>query len=39
MGATRPTRGDLGLLVAARSDPDAFGEFYRRHAIAIERWV
>jgi RNA polymerase sigma-70 factor (ECF subfamily) len=32
-------RSDVQLLVAARSDPQAFGEFYRRHAIGIERWL
>lgn len=30
---------DLALLVAARTDPEAFGEFYRRHATAVERWI
>jgi RNA polymerase sigma-70 factor (ECF subfamily) len=30
---------DLHLLRAARTDPDAFGEFYRRHALAVERWI
>ncbi len=32
-------RSDVELLVAARSDPQAFGEFYRRHAVAMERWL
>jgi RNA polymerase sigma-70 factor (ECF subfamily) len=27
------------LLAVARSDPQAFGEFYRRHAIGVERWL
>ncbi len=31
--------GDLDLLRAARTDPDAFGSFYRRHAVAVERWI
>jgi RNA polymerase sigma-70 factor (ECF subfamily) len=39
MGEPRADRGDLELLVAAREDPDSFGEFYRRHAVAIERWT
>jgi len=30
---------DIELLHAARTDPDAFGYFYRRHAIAVERWI
>jgi RNA polymerase sigma factor (sigma-70 family) len=30
---------DLELLRAARSDPEAFGGFYRRHAVAVERWI
>lgn len=33
------TCGDAQLLVAARRDPQAFGEFYRRHAIGVERWL
>jgi DNA-directed RNA polymerase specialized sigma24 family protein len=32
-------RSDHELLVAARTDPEAFGEFYRRHAIGVERWL
>ena len=32
-------RSDLELLVAARTDPEAFGEFYRRHALGVERWL
>jgi RNA polymerase sigma factor (sigma-70 family) len=32
-------KSDVELLRAARGDPDAFGEFYRRHAVAIERWI
>lgn len=31
--------GDAELLVAARGDPEAFGEFYRRNAIGVERWL
>lgn len=34
-----PTRSDLQLLLAAREDPEAFGELYRRHALAVERWI
>ncbi len=30
---------DLDLLRGARTDADAFGEFYRRHAVAVERWI
>ena len=30
---------DAELLVAARADPEAFGEFYRRNAIGVERWL
>jgi DNA-directed RNA polymerase specialized sigma24 family protein len=30
---------DIELLRAARSDPDAFGDFYRRHAVPVERWI
>jgi DNA-directed RNA polymerase specialized sigma24 family protein len=30
---------DIALLRAARTDPDAFGDFYRRHAVAVERWI
>ena len=30
---------DLELLRAARADPEAFGEFYRRHAVGLERWL
>jgi hypothetical protein len=29
----------LDLLLSARADPEAFGEFYRRHAIGVERWL
>src|SRR5579863_3455543 len=32
-------RGDHELLVAAREDPEAFGELYRRHALFVERWI
>jgi RNA polymerase sigma factor (sigma-70 family) len=31
-------RTDAQLIADARSDPDAFGELYRRHAEAIHRW-
>lgn len=30
---------DIELLRAARTDPDAFGEVYGRHAVAVECWV
>ena len=30
---------DLALLCAARTDPEAFGEVYGRHAAAVERWI
>jgi RNA polymerase sigma-70 factor (ECF subfamily) len=30
---------DVDLLVAARTDPEAFGEFYRHHAREVERWL
>jgi RNA polymerase sigma-70 factor (ECF subfamily) len=39
MDEARTGRGDLELLRAAREDPDAFGELYCRHAVAIERWI
>lgn len=39
MGHSHLNRSDIQLLVAARSDPQAFGEFYRRHATGIERWL
>jgi DNA-directed RNA polymerase specialized sigma24 family protein len=29
---------DAELIKAARSDPEAFGELYRRHATAVNRW-
>jgi RNA polymerase sigma factor (sigma-70 family) len=31
--------GDRELLAAARRDPEAFGVFYRRHALGLERWL
>jgi RNA polymerase sigma factor (sigma-70 family) len=34
-----PIRGDRELLRAAREDPEAFGAFYRRHAVELERWL
>ncbi|HEX3801232.1 MAG TPA: RNA polymerase sigma factor [Solirubrobacteraceae bacterium] len=39
MGKPWADLGDAELLVAAREDPESFGEFYRRHAVAIERWI
>ena len=39
MDEPRLSRSDVELLMAARSDPQAFGEFYRRHAIGLERWL
>jgi RNA polymerase sigma factor (sigma-70 family) len=30
---------DATLLRRAATDPDAFAEFYRRHAVALERWI
>ena len=39
MDDLRAHRSDVQLLVAARGDSRAFGEFYRRHAIAVERWL
>jgi RNA polymerase sigma factor (sigma-70 family) len=30
---------DFALLSAARTDPEAFGAFYRGHAAAVERWI
>jgi RNA polymerase sigma-70 factor (ECF subfamily) len=39
MSTPKPTSGDAQLLRAAWTDPEAFGEFYRRHALAIERWI
>ena len=39
MGEFKPRRGDCELLRAAREDAEAFGEFYRRHAVAVERWI
>jgi RNA polymerase sigma factor (sigma-70 family) len=32
---TRPVRTDVELIDAARRDPDAFGELYRRHVRAV----
>ena len=29
---------DAELIKAARSDPEAFGELYRRHAAAVHGW-
>jgi RNA polymerase sigma-70 factor (ECF subfamily) len=39
MNEPTTTTGDRDLLRAAQKDPDAFGEFYRRHAVAVERWL
>lgn len=39
MEESRRGRSDVRLLVAARRDPQAFGEFYRRHASGVERWL
>ena len=39
MNRSRPSESDVELLHAARTDPDAFGYFYRRHAAAVERWI
>lgn len=39
MNEFRPIDSDVELLRAARADPDAFGDFYRRHAVAVERWI
>jgi RNA polymerase sigma factor (sigma-70 family) len=33
------TMTDIELLRAARVDPEAFGAFYRRHAVAVEHWI
>ena len=29
---------DAELIKAAQRDPEAFGELYRRHATAVNRW-
>jgi RNA polymerase sigma factor (sigma-70 family) len=39
MDHSRTVGSDLELLQAARTDPEAFGAFYRRHAVAVERWI
>ena len=39
MSEFEPVDSDIELLRAALSDPDAFGSFYRRHAVAVERWI
>jgi RNA polymerase sigma-70 factor, ECF subfamily len=39
MDESTTPRGDHELLRAARDDPEAFGEFYRRHALFVERWI
>jgi RNA polymerase sigma factor (sigma-70 family) len=39
MNAFGPIDSDIELLRAARNDPDAFGHFYLRHAVAVERWI
>lgn len=33
------SRSDAELIRAARNDPEAFAELYRRHAAAIARWL
>jgi hypothetical protein len=33
------TMSDGALLRAAREEPEAFGAFYRRHVVAVERWI
>jgi RNA polymerase sigma factor (sigma-70 family) len=39
MDESKARRSDIELLRDAREDADAFGEFYRRHAVAVERWI
>ena len=39
MSDLEPILSDVQLLRAARTDPDAFGDFYCRHAVAVERWI
>lgn len=39
MDDPRVNRSDVQLLAATRSDPQAFGEFYRRHTIGVELWL
>jgi hypothetical protein len=42
MNEFRLVDSDIDLLRAARTDPDAFGDFYRRHAVADggdRRWL
>ncbi len=39
MDHSRPVPDDIDLLRAAVTNADAFGEFYRRHAVAVERWI
>ncbi|HUA49223.1 MAG TPA: sigma-70 family RNA polymerase sigma factor [Solirubrobacteraceae bacterium] len=39
MGELRANSGDLYLLRSACEDPEAFGAFYRRHAVGVERWI
>jgi RNA polymerase sigma factor (sigma-70 family) len=39
MGGFKPPRGDCELLRAAREDAEAFGEFYCRHVVSVERWI
>ena len=39
MNGFEPVHSDIELLRAARTDPAAFGDFYRRHAVAVERWI
>ena len=39
MKPTRAMTTDAQLIKAARTDPDAFGELYRRHAIAVHAFL
>jgi hypothetical protein len=39
MSGYRQDRSDADLVLSARDDPEAFGEFYRRRAIGVERWL
>src|ERR1700759_1505210 len=39
MGESKPPTGDCELLRAAREDAEAFGEFYCRHVVLVERWI
>jgi RNA polymerase sigma factor (sigma-70 family) len=39
MHASTGSDDDPTLLRRAATDPDAFAVFYRRHAVALERWI